>query len=141
MGVKKSCYIEKEAESEWENFLEGLKEMPKEEEVHLDFAPNMDTKKMFDREEVLKFFQQRRYRPYLEAPLREALDGLPLKQMAVIHGICWRNFTIKEVAKEMNCTANSIRILKFKGINFLREALISKIGGEIPKMPKKSRFT
>lgn len=139
MGVIKKYH--KENENEWKIFLRAVGETPKKDKVTLTFVADMDTEEILEKGEILRFFQQRRYKPHLEAPLREALDGLPLKQMAVLHGIFWRSLTEKEVAREMNCTVNSVRILKSKGIKFLRKALINRKGGEILKMPQKASFT
>ncbi len=115
----------------WEQFLKSCDraESAQRNRPCLDLRSNMDTEEIWEKSQVLQFFQNRELDPQIKMALSDAMEKLPLIQGTALRAIFWQGLSIAEVAKELKTTDANIRKAKSRALKKLQQIFASKKWG------------
>ncbi len=109
----------------WEQFLKSCDraESAQQNKPRLDLRSNMDTEEIWEKSQVLQFFQNRELDPQVNMALSDAIDELPLIQGAVLRAIFWKGMAETEIAKKLKMNVMAIHQAKSRALKRLRHTL------------------
>lgn len=92
----------------------------------LSFFHDMDTEEILEKATVIKFFHEKKYHEDLETALLIALDSLTSKERFIIKESFWKDTPDKDIAKKMESSHESVRVLKSRALKKLSKTLIGQ---------------